>query len=218
MRALSASGSNRPERPRFVLATGNRHKLEEFRSLARSCEPPLEVISADAVGGMPAVAEDGGSFVENAGKKARALRVIAPRSLWVLADDSGLCVDALDGGPGVNSAYYAGPKGDSAANLAKMVEAMREVPAGRRGARFICVLVALGPRQEENVFEGRCDGRLGFAPLGHAGFGYDPIFLPEGYEQSFAQLAPAVKNEISHRARAWRKLTEYVRAVEAGHG
>jgi XTP/dITP diphosphohydrolase len=201
-----------------VLATGNPHKLEEFENLAQSGEPPLEVISADAIGGMPAVTEDGESFLENAGKKARALRIIAPRSLWVLADDSGLCVDALEGSPGVNSAHYAGPKGDSAANLAKMVEAMREVPAGRRGAHFVCVLVALGPGQEEKVFEGRCDGRLGFSPLGQGGFGYDPIFLPTGYEQSFARLAPAVKNQISHRARAWRKLTEYVRALEAGQG
>ena len=129
---------------------------------------------------------------------------------WVLADDSGVCVDALDGAPGVESAYYAGPQHDSAANLQKLVDVMRDVPEGRRAASFNCVLVLLGPGGVEQVCVGRCEGVLCREPVGGAGFGYDPIFVPEGFDRTYAQLSAAEKNKISHRGRAWLILAEWL--------
>ena len=143
---------------KLYLASGNAHKVLEFQALADASGLDLEIISAKAVGGMPAVVEDTGTFIGNATKKARALKAILPSDAWVLADDSGLCVDALNGGPGVESAYYAGPQGDSAANLAKLVQTMRGVPDQRRGAFFVCVLVLIDGTGQEHVFEGRCNG------------------------------------------------------------
>ena len=160
---------------------------------------------------MPAVVEDAGTFSGNARKKAAALRPLLPADSWALADDSGLCVDALHGAPGVESAYYAGPQGDGVANLAKLVSVMGDVPEARRRAQFRCVLFAIGPAGEEQLFEGVCAGHLLHAPRGGAGFGYDPLFVPDGYNESFAELGDPVKNTLSHRARAWSKLAEWVR-------
>lgn len=174
---------------------------------------PLEVVSAREAGGMPEVVEDAGTFVGNARKKARALKAKLPVEAWVLADDSGVCVDALDGGPGVESAYYAGPEHDSAANLRKLADAMRDVPEGERGAHFLCVLLLLPGRGEEQVFEGVCGGRLLREPHGGGGFGYDPLFVPDGYDRSYAELGEEVKNRISHRARAWARLAEWAKGA-----
>lgn len=197
---------------KLFLASGNRHKAEEFQALARASALPLEIMSAAAAGGMPVVEEDTGTFVGNARKKAQALRSRLPADAWVLADDSGVCVDELDGAPGVESAYYAGPQGDSAANLAKLAAVMRDVPPERRGAHFFCVLLVLGPGGEEQIFEGICGGRLGPEPRGGAGFGYDPLFVPDGYTRSYAELSEAEKNHLSHRGRAWARLAEWLRA------
>ena len=194
---------------KLYLASGNPHKADEFQRLADANESGVKVVSASAVGGMPAVVEDAGTFEGNACKKALALRERLPVDAWALADDSGLCVDALGGAPGVESAYYAGPQGDSAANLKKLAAAMREVPAGRRGAHFKCVLALAGPTGEY-IFEGRCDGRLLSEPRGGSGFGYDPLFVPEGYGESFSELGPEIKNRLSHRARAWAKLVKWL--------
>ncbi len=186
------------------LATGNAHKAREFQDLANASGLAIEIVPAR----MPAVEEDTGTFSGNARKKAVALQAILPPGSWVLADDSGVCVDALGGGPGVESAYFAGPQHDSAANLRKLIEVMRDVPAGWRGARFVCVLVLLGPDGREQNFEGRCEGTLALAPAGGAGFGYDPIFVPAGFNRTYAQLTEAEKNQISHRARAWEQLSK----------
>src|SRR5271163_4544081 len=142
---------------KLFLASDNAHKAGEFQSLADASGLRVEIVSAAAAGGMPAVVEDAGTFAGNARKKALALRPRLPAEAWALADDSGLGVGALGGAPGVESAYYAGPQGDSAANLKKLVEAMRQVPAAQRGAHFMCVLVLIGPAGEL-VFEGRCAG------------------------------------------------------------
>jgi XTP/dITP diphosphohydrolase len=160
---------------------------------------------------MPAVVEDTGTFAGNARKKALALQAVLPPEAWVLADDSGVCVDALGGAPGVESAYYAGPEHDAAANLRKLADVMRDVPEGRRGARFVCVLVLRGPGGVEQVFEGRCEGRLVQEPVGGGGFGYDPLFVPEGFDRTYAEIDAATKNRISHRGRAWRELAEWLR-------
>jgi XTP/dITP diphosphohydrolase len=195
----------------FYLASGNTHKVAELQALAQASKLPLRIFSAREVGGMPDVIEDSGTFTGNARKKARALLPLLPPGAWALADDSGLSVDALAGAPGVESAYYAGPQGDGVANLAKLVAAMRDMPEERRRAQFRCVLFAVGPREEEHIFEGVCPGRLLSTPRGGAGFGYDPLFVPDGYAQSFAELGDDVKNRISHRARAWTSMAEWIR-------
>ena len=193
---------------KLYLASGNAHKAQEMNALAAASGLAVEIVSAKAAGGMPSVEEDTGTFVGNARKKALALKAKLPPAAWVLADDSGVCVEALDGAPGVESAYFAGPQADSTANLRKLVEVMRGVPAERRGACFLCVLLLLGPDGAESVFEGRCEGRLLDEPQGGAGFGYDPLFVPEGYTASYAELGDEVKNLISHRGRAWAKLIQ----------
>ncbi len=189
-----------------ILASGNVHKAAEFQALVAESGLPWIIENARSIGGMPPVVEDAGTFIGNARKKARALREIAPTAVWVMADDSGLCVDELGGDPGVESAYFAGPDGDAAANLQKLIEVMRGVPVGRRDAQFCCVLVLLSPEGDEYVYEGQCVGRLLDEPKGGRGFGYDPLFVPEGYETSFAELGDAVKHRLSHRGRAWAEL------------
>jgi XTP/dITP diphosphohydrolase len=195
---------------KLYFASGNLHKAAELQSLADATARTVRIVSAREVGGMPPVDEDTGTFAGNARKKALALQPRVPAGSWVLADDSGVCVDALNGAPGVESAYYAGPQGDSAANLAKLIADMRDVPDGRRTASFYCVLFVLGPAGEEHAFEGRCTGRLIREPRGPAGFGYDPIFVPDGYTETYAELGDLVKNQISHRARAWAELADWV--------
>ncbi len=196
---------------RIYLASGNAHKAAELQRMAAEAGLPIEVVPAREVGGMPEVREDAGTFVGNARKKALALKAKLAPEAWVLADDSGVCVDALDGGPGVESAYYAGPEHDAAANLRKLTETMREVPDERRGAHFLCVLLVLPGQAAEQVFEGICGGRLRREPRGGAGFGYDPLFVPDGYEQTYAELGDDVKHRISHRARAWARLAEWLK-------
>ena len=195
---------------KIFLASGNAHKALEFQTLADASGLPLRVFPASAAGGMPPVIEDAGTFEGNARKKALALRARLPTGAWALADDSGLCVEALGGAPGVESAYYAGPQGDGAANLHKLVATMRAVPEAARRAHFRCVLVLAGPLGLEHIFEGRCDGSLRQEPRGGAGFGYDPLFVPDGYTETFAELGEAVKNALSHRGRAWAQLASWL--------
>lgn len=185
------------------LASGNAHKVQEFQRLADDSGLSMKMVPPVK---MPVVVEDTGTFIGNARKKAVALRAALPPDAWVLADDSGLCVDALNGGPGVESAYYAGPQGNSAANLAKLVQVLHDVPDGLRGAHFRCVLVLIDGAGREQVFEGRCDGHLLREPCGGAGFGYDPLFVPIGHEKSLAEIDEASKNQLSHRGRAWASL------------
>jgi non-canonical purine NTP pyrophosphatase (RdgB/HAM1 family) len=128
----------------FYLASGNAHKVAELEALVRASALDLTILSARAVGGLTPVVEDAGTFVGNARKKARALRAKLPAGAWALADDSGLCVDALDGHPGVESAYYAGPEGDAAANLRKLTAVMRDVAADRRGLLLTGLSAAVG--------------------------------------------------------------------------
>jgi XTP/dITP diphosphohydrolase len=201
---------------KLCIASANTHKAAEFQALADQSRaeggPYIEVVSTAAYGGMPSVAEDTGTFVGNARKKAAALRERLPGDAWALADDSGLCVDALGGAPGVESAYYAGPQGDSAANLARLVEAMRAVPDARRGAEFICVLLLFGPGGLERSFEGRCPGTLAREPRGPGGFGYDPLFVPADQVRTLAEMAPKEKNRLSHRGLAWAACVGWLAA------
>lgn len=204
---------------KIYLASGNDHKVREFQALADESPASrllrVEIAPAQELGGMPRVVEDAGSFAGNACKKAQALKDRLPAGTWALADDSGLCVDALGGAPGVESAYYAGPRAIGAENLAKLVAIMHDVPDGRRAAHFVCVLVVVGPGGVEHIVEGRCDGRLRREPAGSGGFGYDPLFIPDGHDRTFAELDPAIKNRLSHRGRAWAGLAAWLRRSTA---
>ncbi|MGB0793204.1 MAG: RdgB/HAM1 family non-canonical purine NTP pyrophosphatase [Opitutales bacterium] len=184
----------------WIIATGNVHKVEEFESLLHGL--PVELHSAEVCGGMPPVVEDGTSFVANAHKKAAALQRVAPPGAWILADDSGLEVDALEGAPGVYSARYAGPQASDAQNVAKLLDALQEVPVAERGARFRCVLCLIDPDGWVTHYAGACEGQIAKGSSGAAGFGYDPVFIPAGYRQSFAELGDVVKSQLSHRAQA----------------
>ncbi|MFW2479661.1 MAG: RdgB/HAM1 family non-canonical purine NTP pyrophosphatase [Lentimonas sp.] len=192
---------------KLIIASGNAHKVEEFEQLLDGIN--FKVSSAKVCGGMPNVNENGGTFVANAQIKAEALRALAPKEAWVLADDSGLEVDALDGAPGVYSARYAGPEASDADNVAKLLEALGDLPKAQRTARFRCVLCVIDESGLITHYDGSCEGHIAKAPAGDNGFGYDPIFIPEGYDKSFAQLGDVVKGQSSHRAKAagWLKST-----------
>ncbi len=191
----------------LIVATQNAGKLHEFRHLLAGVT--WEVIGLDAFPSLPPVPETGSTFEENARLKARAIQVQTGR--WVIADDSGLCVDALGGAPGLFSARYAGEQASDADNLAKLLAALRDVPAEQRTARFVCVL-ALVTDTEEACFTGVCTGTLTEAPRGAYGFGYDPLFIPTGDTRTFAEMTPAEKAVYSHRARAAQALVDHLRA------
>lgn len=171
----------------------------------------IEVHTPAAVGGMPEVDEDQDSFSGNALKKARALSAILPEDGWALADDSGLCVDALDGAPGVYSARYAGEEASDSDNIDKLLKEIEGVPDGKRGASFQCHLAIVSPHGEELVFEGACKGRIIRERQGEGGFGYDPVFIPEGFTLSFAELSGEEKAELSHRGMAMGKLVAWLK-------
>ena len=181
---------------KLLIATRNRHKLEEIRAILNL--PGLELVGADEVPGLPEVEEDAPTFEGNAIKKARTLALAS--GCWTLADDSGLEVEALGGAPGVISARYAGLEASTPANNAKLLRELDGVTDRR--ARFRCVLALCAPDGRSWTVEGRCEGWMLESPRGANGFGYDPLFVPEGHSQTFAELPSGVKNGMSHRGRA----------------
>ena len=192
-----------PAARRVVLASGNAGKLAELRALL--ADTGLEVVAQSELG-VGDTDEPAATFVENALLKARhAARLTG---LPALADDSGLCVDALGGAPGMHSARYAGVHGDHAGNIAKLLAALRDQPEAARGAHFHCTLVLLRHADDPAplLAEGRWRGRILTAPRGAGGFGYDPVFLDPDSGLSAAELPPAQKNRISHRGRALASL------------
>ncbi|MDN8549831.1 RdgB/HAM1 family non-canonical purine NTP pyrophosphatase [Microbacterium sp. NM3R9] len=194
---------------RIVLATHNPHKVEEFHAIVAAVRPDLEVVGYDG----PEPVEDGVTFTENALIKARA--AAAHTGLPALADDSGICVDALGGAPGAFSAYWAGHQKDAAANTALLLDQLSDIADPRRTAQFVSV-IALVDGETEHVVEGVWPGRLATAPAGEGGFGYDPVFVPDEQPEparTVAQWSPAEKNAASHRARAFVALTELLRAL-----
>lgn len=213
-------GSGRPST--FLLATRNAKKARELRRLLRGAG--LRVITLEQFPTIPPVREDRPTLRANAVKKA--VETSRRTDLPVLADDSGLEVRALGGGPGVRSARLAGPaprpalsraegRGsgqtqDDRANIAKLLRLLRRVPASRRRARFVCVLALARRGRLLRTFEGVCSGVVAREPAGRTGFGYDPIFIPRGHRRTLAQLGPAVKDRLSHRTRAVQAFARWL--------
>jgi XTP/dITP diphosphohydrolase len=193
---------------RLVLATRNAHKVDELRRILGDAGLAVELVGMDAFPDVPDVAETGTTFAENALLKAHA--VAAATGLPAVADDSGLCVDVLGGSPGVFSARWSGTHGDDAANLALLLAQVSDVPDDRRGAHFACAAALALPAGVERVVEGRLTGVLIRERRGTNGFGYDPVFVPDGESRTTAQLEPEEKDAISHRGRAFRGLVPHV--------
>ncbi len=195
---------------KLAAATGNKGKLSEIREILR--DEPVEVIPiSELFDSIPEIEENGSTFLENALIKARY--VFDHCGLWTLADDSGLEVDCLGGAPGVKSARYAGESCNTEANNRKLLSALSGVPLEKRQARFKCVMVVVTGKDRYIFSEGVCRGRIGLSPQGSAGFGYDPLFIPDGFDCTFAQLDSRVKNSISHRGKALADLKEKMHAV-----
>ncbi len=187
---------------RLALATGNRGKIEEIRALLSGLD--IEVLTGDELEGWPDLEEKGDTFEENAVYKALTLSRWA--AIHALADDSGLEVEALGSRPGVMSARYAGKQGDDAANIARLLREMEGIAPESRGARFVCVLVLASPAGETIEVRETCEGSITSAPRGDRGFGYDPVFVPQGLDRTMAELPLEEKNAISHRGKALRRL------------
>ncbi|HET7014160.1 MAG TPA: RdgB/HAM1 family non-canonical purine NTP pyrophosphatase [Streptosporangiaceae bacterium] len=199
--------------PRLVIATANPGKLVELDRILASSGVAVELATLTDYPGAPDVVETGATFAENALLKARA--VAAFTGLPAVADDSGLCVDALNGMPGLLSARWSGRHGDDLANLNLLLAQLTDVPDPRRGAHFACTAVLVVPSGSEHISEGTVHGRLIREPRGSNGFGYDPIFVPDGDDRTTAELSPAEKDAISHRSRALHGLLPAIAAAVA---
>jgi len=191
-----------------VLATRNAKKLAELDRLLRAEGIDAQILGSDAFADLPEIAETGATFAENALLKARA--VSAHTGLLAVADDSGLCVDALNGMPGVLSARWAGERASDDANLDLVLQQIADVPEGRRDAYFACAAALVAPGGIEHVEQGRVEGDLLFEQHGTGGFGYDPIFRPVGFDVTTAQMSAEEKDAISHRGQAMRALLPFI--------
>ncbi|GAA1383789.1 RdgB/HAM1 family non-canonical purine NTP pyrophosphatase [Kitasatospora putterlickiae] len=198
---------------RLILATRNQHKVAELRDILGDAGLDVELVGADAYPEIPDVPETGVTFAENALLKAHALA--RATGLPAVADDSGLCVDVLNGAPGIFSARWAGRHGDDRANLDLLLAQLSDIAPGHRGAHFFCAAALALPDGTERVVEGRLLGTLRTAPAGTGGFGYDPVLQPLGETRTCAELTPAEKNAISHRGQAFRALAPVVKDLIA---
>ena len=189
----------------IVAATKNRHKIQEIEDITK--EFGMSIISRDEAG-VPDIEinEDGETFEENSYKKAFEIMKLCNNI--TIADDSGLEVDCLDGAPGVYSARFAGKDGDDDANNRKLTELIKDVPYEQRTGRFVSVITMVFPDGETISARGEVEGHLLTEKRGTSGFGYDPLFVPEGYDRTFGELGPEIKNSISHRSRALARLRE----------
>ena len=187
---------------KLLAATGNKHKLEEFRRILSPLG--INVISLNDIGLDANVEETGKTFLENAEIKAMALYKLT--GIPTFADDSGLCIDALGGRPGVYSARYGGESLPHGEKIGLILKEMESIPDERRGARFTAAIFCVLGDDSAIACEGNCEGRIGYEPRGGGGFGYDPIFMVG--ERSFAELSGKEKDEISHRGRALREFCE----------
>ncbi|WP_433500139.1 RdgB/HAM1 family non-canonical purine NTP pyrophosphatase [Sphaerimonospora sp. CA-214678] len=193
---------------KVVLATRNAGKIVELRRILAEAAVPVEIVGLDGFPEIGEVAETGRTFAENALLKAHA--VAAGSGLPAIADDSGLCVDALNGMPGIFSARWSGSHGDDKANLDLLLAQVSDVPDGRRQAHFACSAALALPTGEEHVVDGAVYGTLIREPRGTGGFGYDPIFVPDGESRTTAEMSAEEKDAISHRGRAFRALVPII--------
>ena len=193
---------------KLLLATRNRHKVTEMQRMLDG--NGWQVVMLSDFEDMPDVEEDGITFEENARKKARSAARRA--KLWTLAEDAGLEVDALKGEPGVHSARYCGEGASDADRMREVLARIIAVPDECRTARFRCVMCLVDPAGNETCFEGRCDGRIAHHARGSAGFGYDPIFMPDGHGRTFGELGQSVKSRISHRAKAMQQVVAFLQS------
>ncbi|MGH8825800.1 MAG: RdgB/HAM1 family non-canonical purine NTP pyrophosphatase [Jiangellaceae bacterium] len=200
-----------PPTQTVVLATRNPHKLDELRRILAAAGVSVDLVSVAQFPDVADVVETGLSYAENALLKATA--TAAATHLPAIADDSGLDVDALNGMPGVFSARWAGRHGDDAANLALLLRQVSDVPDARRGAAFVCAAALAAPSGRTVVEEGRLTGWLAREPRGSNGFGYDPVFVPDGQTRTTAEMSPAEKDAVSHRGRAFRALAPHLRTL-----
>ncbi|MGA5820662.1 RdgB/HAM1 family non-canonical purine NTP pyrophosphatase [Kitasatospora sp. NPDC094028] len=196
---------------RLILATRNQHKVAELRAILTGAGLDVELVGADAYPEIPDVPETGVTFAENALLKAHALA--RATGLPAVADDSGLCVDVLNGAPGIFSARWAGKHGDDRANLELLLAQLSDIAEPHRGAHFFCAAALALPDGTERVVEGRLLGTLRTAPAGAGGFGYDPILQPLGETRTCAELTADEKNAISHRGQAFRALAPVVKEL-----
>lgn len=187
----------------LVLATNNREKVREFREMLRHSGMDLSVLCLADFPGIQPVPENGRTFSENAAKKA--LFAAQATGKLALGDDSGIEVDALAGRPGIYSARFSGEHATDKGNNDKLLALLRDVSERRRQARFVCFIALANPEKIIDIAEGMCAGTIVMRPRGSGGFGYDPLFQPLEYHKTFAELAPGIKNRISHRARALEK-------------
>jgi XTP/dITP diphosphohydrolase len=195
---------------KLVLATRNAKKLTELRRILDEAGLAVELAGPEVFAEVPEIAETGATFTENALIKARA--VAAATGLPAVADDSGLCVDALNGMPGILSARWAGGHGDDEANLDLVLGQLADIPDGRRGAHFACAAALALPSGRAEVVTGEIHGGLLRERRGENGFGYDPIFVPDGYDRTTAEMDSAAKDAISHRGKALRALVPHIAA------
>ncbi len=195
----------------IVAATQNKHKIIEIEAITK--EFGMNIIARNEAG-IPDVeiVEDGETFEENSYKKAYEIMKLCGKT--TIADDSGLEVDCLDGAPGVYSARFAGKDGDDEANNRKLIDLIKDVPYEKRTGRFVSVITMVFPDGECLVARGEVEGHIVLEARGGHGFGYDPLFIPEGYENTFGELDAEIKNRISHRANALQKLREALQKRE----
>lgn len=182
----------------LLIATRNSKKKKELQEILGDLN--IRLLTLDDIPEIPEVEEDGQTFEENAIKKASVTAVLS--GYITLADDSGLVVDALGGDPGVYSARYAGVGSSDEDNNEKLLNMLATLKEQDRTARFICVIAICTPQGSINTVQGSCEGKILFSPSGQGGFGYDPLFIPEGFDKTFAELAAVEKNKISHRGKA----------------
>ena len=194
---------------RLLLATRNKGKIEEFRRILEEIAAgQIELVGLEQFPNLHDVAETGSTFKENALLKAREM--CDASGIAAIADDSGLCVDFLNGEPGIYSARWAGVHGDDAANTLKVLNSLADVPDEKRGAYFTCVAALALPDGRTHTEEAHFDGWILREPVGEDGFGYDPIFRPDGYEISSAQMGASAKDAISHRGKSLRAIAPHV--------
>lgn len=190
----------------LLLATRNQGKKKEIQQLLKGLA--IEIINLEDIEKLPEIIEDGNSFAENAVKKAQQTAALS--GYICLADDSGLMVDALYGKPGIYSARFAGEDADDNKNNEKLLSMLQDVDMEKRTARFVCAVAISDPAGKTRVVSAACEGKIGLKSEGTGGFGYDPLFIPQLSDKSFARLTPQEKNSISHRAKALQKAREII--------